>query len=155
MLGYFNFMEGSQQSTYRSYLSTAIKALVNDPWRSVAYTVVTNSRIAQKLKIGPEKESSLHLFVGNSTEHLTAKFSKPAALLSWIYSRANAASTLKWLNPNGIKSTKLSDYIQKRPTLILFTPRSFILGISPYFDLVSVSYVVIDHSIIIFFLYYS
>ncbi|KAJ6216467.1 hypothetical protein RDWZM_007624 [Blomia tropicalis] len=135
LLGYFNFMEGSQQSTYRSYLSTAIKALVNDPWRSVAYTVVTNSRIAQKLKIGPEKESSLHLFVGNSTEHLTAKFSKPAALLSWIYSRANAASTLKWLNPNGIKSTKLSDYIQKRPTLILFTPRSFILGISPYFDL--------------------
>ena len=130
-------MESPQQSAYRAYLSIAYKALVTDLYRSVAFTVVTSSRVASKLKIDPTKDSSLILFVGNSTEHFTAKFSKPTAILSWIYSRAKTASTLKWLSPSGIKSTRISDYIQKNPTLILFTPRSFILGISPYFDLVS------------------
>lgn len=130
-------MESPHQSGYNAYLSTSIKALVKDPWRSVAFTVVTNSRVAAKLKIDPTKDSSLLLFVGNSTEIFTAKYSKPAAILSWIYSRASTAATLKWLNPSGIKSNRISDYIQQNPALILFTPRSFILGISPYYDLVS------------------
>lgn len=111
---------------------------MSDPWRSVAFTVVTNARVAAKLKIDPGRESSLLLYVGNATEHFSAKYtSKPGAILSWIYSRAATASTLKWLTPSGIKSTRLADYIGGRPTFILFTPRSFILGISPYFDLVS------------------
>lgn len=112
---------------------------MSDPWRSVAFTVVTNPRVAAKLKIDLTRESSLLLYVGNATELFTARYAstQPAAILKWIYSRAATASTLKWLTPSGIKSTRLADYIGRKPTFILFTPRSFILGISPYFDLVS------------------
>ncbi|KAH7640224.1 disulfide isomerase-like protein [Dermatophagoides farinae] len=141
VLGYFDFNQspgggGQIPSGYRAYLTTSIKALSNDPWRSVVFTVVTNSRVAMKLKIDPQREqSSLIIFVGNSTEHFTAKFSKPFTLLSWIQSRAELARTIRWMNPSGVKSTLLSDFIRKTPTFVLFTPRSFLLGISPYYDL--------------------
>lgn len=139
VLGYFDFNKSPHQSNYRSYLATAIKALKSDPWRSVAYTVITNSKTASKLKIDPSRDNSLILYAGNGTEHFTVKSSKSSTTISWIYSRADHSSTVKWFNPSGIKSLQMSDYIHKRPTLILFTPRSFILGISPYFDLVIIT----------------
>lgn len=135
VLGYFNFNQSPHQPGYRSYLTTAIKALVNDPWRTVVYTVVTNLRAAMKLKLDPHKDAALIIYVGNTTEHVTAKSTKPVTLLSWIYSRSELATTIKWISPSGIKSNIMSEFIQKTPTLILFTPRSFLLGISPYYDL--------------------
>ncbi|KPM11225.1 disulfide isomerase-like protein [Sarcoptes scabiei] len=136
VLGYFDFIQSSHLPGYRHYLTTSIKALINDPWRSVAFTVVTNSKVAKKLKIDTNQEGSLIIFVGNTTERFTAKFSKPFTLLSWIYSRADLSKTIKWLSPSGIKSQLISDYIGQSATLILFTPRSFLFGISPYFDLI-------------------
>lgn len=122
---------------YRLYLTVAIKALLTDPWRTVAYTLITNTRVAQKLKLEANKDiASLILYVGNETEYFSLAKASPQSILSWVYSRAAKARTLKWLNPSGVKSKALADYIQDSPTLILFTPRSFILGISPYFDLV-------------------
>nr|XP_027205228.1 thioredoxin domain-containing protein 11-like [Dermatophagoides pteronyssinus] len=146
VLGYFDFNQSPSSSNgqqipqgYRAYLSTSIKALSTDPWRSqVVFTVVTNSRTAMKLKIDPklaQQSSLLIIYVGNRSEHFTAKFSKPFTLLSWIRSRSELARNIRWMNPSGVKSTLLSDYIGKTPTFILFTPRSFLLGISPYYDL--------------------
>lgn len=133
-------MNSPHQPGYRAFVATAIKALISDPWRLVCYTVVTNPRVATKMNIDPTRESSLILYIGNSSEVFTAKSSKPAAILKWVYSRASRAKTLKWISPTGIKSKALMSSLGNKPTLILFTPRSFIFGISPYFDLVNLSF---------------
>ncbi len=147
-------MSSPHQPGYRAFVATAIKALITDPWRLVCYTVVTNPRVAAKLNIDPERESSLILFVGNSSEVFTAKSSKPAAILSWVYSRAARAPTLKWVSPTGIKSQALMASLDSKPTLILFTPRSFIFGISPYYDLVRTLFS-FDFPILFLFFYLS
>lgn len=107
---------------------------MNDPWRDVAYAVISNKKVALKLKF--ESASTITLYLLNSTEHFSTKSNKLSAILSWIYSRVRQSHSIRWITPNGIKSRTLSNLLFEKPTFILFTPRSFVLGISPYFDLV-------------------
>ncbi|CAG2104275.1 unnamed protein product [Medioppia subpectinata] len=132
LIGYFDFNESPQPPGYKQFFSTAVKALASDPWRTVCYCVISSRRVAVKLSLA--KPQRLTLFLWNTTEHFGTKSIKTATILSWVYSRVHQTQTLRWLTPSGIKSSALSDVITKNPTFVLFTPRSFVLGISPYFD---------------------
>ncbi|XP_054168129.1 thioredoxin domain-containing protein 11-like [Oppia nitens] len=132
LIGYFDFNESPQPPGYKQFFSTSVKALSSDPWRTVCYCVISSKRVATKLSLA--KPQTLTLFLWNTTEHFGTKSIKSATILSWVYSRVQQTPTLKWLIPSGIKSSALSDIITKNPTFVLFTPRSFVLGISPYYD---------------------
>lgn len=46
-------------------------------------------------------------------------------------------SLVDWVTPTGVKSSLLSAAMARDPTLILFTPRTSLFAISPYFEIVS------------------
>jgi hypothetical protein len=135
LVGYFDFNESPQPPGYKQFFTTAVKALASDPWRTVAYCVISSKRVATKLSLA--KSSTLTLFLWNTTEQYSSKSFKSNTILSWVYSRVQQIPSLRWLTPSGVKSSALSDILTKSPTFVLFTPRSFILGISPYYDVVS------------------
>lgn len=132
LVGFFDFNESPQPPGYKKFFSLAVKALVSDPWRSVSYCVISSRRIATKMSL--TKPSTLTLFLWNTTEQYSSKSFKIQTILSWVYSRVQQVPSLRWLTPSGVKSSALSDILTKSPTFVLFTPRSFVLGISPYFD---------------------
>ncbi len=135
MVAYFDFNESPQPPGYKQFITTAVRALASDPWRMVSYCVISSKRIATKMSLA--KSSTLTLFLWNGTEQYSAKSFKSATILSWVYSRVQQVPSLRWLTPSGVKSSALSDILTKSPTFVLFTPRSFVLGISPYYDVVS------------------
>lgn len=59
-------------------------------------------------------------------------------LLNWIHGTLREKGLLvEWITPTGIKSNLLNAAMASDPTLILFTPRTSLFGISPYFEIVS------------------
>lgn len=109
-----------------------MKALTNDPWRIASFSVITSKKIAYKIGL----TSKLTLYLWNTTEQYSGKLNTDM-IINWIYSHVHNIGSLRWLTPSGIKSNALDSILSKHPTFILFTPRSLIFGISPYFDVVS------------------
>ena len=63
---------------------------------------------------------------------------KPDIIAKWVFESSNKSPSLaQWLTPSGVKSNVISNVLDQGSTLILFTPRSLILGISPFFETVS------------------
>lgn len=117
-------------------MSAAIKSLIIDPWRRVQYSIVTSRKVAFKLYI--QKSSSIAIFYWNSTGQMMGSNYKPEVIAKSIYESANSQQPLvQWITPSGVKSDALSNVLSQGPTFILFTPRSLILGISPFFETVS------------------
>ena len=117
-------------------MSAAIKSLTIDPWRRVQYSIVTSRKVAFKLYI--QKSSSIAIFYWNSTGQMMGSNHKPEVIAKSIYESANSQQPLvQWITPSGVKSDALSNILSQGPTFILFTPRSLILGISPFFETVS------------------
>lgn len=117
-------------------MSAAIKSLTVDPWRTVQYSIVTSRKVAFKLYI--DKPSSIAIYFWNSTGRITGSDYTPEVIAKWVHeSTSNLPSLVQWLTPSGVKSNLISNVLAQGPTLILFTPRSLILGISPFFDTVS------------------
>lgn len=140
LVGYYDFHEPAPLG-YKSYLNAAIKSLALDPWRRVQFAIVTGRKAAAKIRI--TKPSSLTLFQWNITYELLptpGTAPKTEAILRWAYQPTDGGSLVDWITPSGIKSNALELAVGRTPsTFILFTPRSLILGISPYFDVVSMT----------------
>lgn len=83
-----------------------------------------------------EQSQSVQLFGWNSTHNYRNKLRKIENFLRWIYSTLDEIGPLvEWITPVALKSDTLSVKLLAEPTLILFTPRSLILNISPYYDI--------------------
>lgn len=121
-----------------------MKSLAIDPWRKVQFAVVTSRKVAYRLKIN--KPSSVTLYRWNTTvEHpQQAKPAKAETLIQWVDETVEKTGALvDWITPSGIKSKALDLGVRRtRATFILFTPRSLILGISPYVDVVCGNFLV-------------
>lgn len=135
-VGYFDFQKSSLPTGYDNFMNAAIRSLAVDPWRRVQYSIVTSRKVAFKLYI--EKPSTISIYFWNSTGRMMGLDYKPEVIAKWVYESTSASPTLvQWLTPSGIKSNAISSILSHGPTLILFTPRSLILGISPFFETVS------------------
>lgn len=137
MVGYFDFRGSPQPLGYKSFVVASIKSLAADPWRRLAFGVVSSKSVASKLRF--KNPSNFMLFSWNSTSSYDAKSLKSDALLKWSYNEIEKiASLIEWVIPSGLKSNLLSEIIKsKGATLILFTPRSLSFGLSPYYSMVS------------------
>lgn len=61
-------------------------------------------------------------------------------ILRWIHDTVREKGSLvEWVTPSGMKSNLLNAVTSRDPTLILFTPRTSLFGISPYYEIVSLS----------------
>ena len=150
----------STNYAYSSLLEASVKGLGFDPWRRVSFAVVTNRKVAHKLRV--LRPGSLYLFLWNSTHELNlggdASDSKteagsvrhgkgrhmtpvpsplfPDSAMKWIYDTVESRGRLvDWVTSSGIKSNILSTLTSRKATLILFTPRNQLLSTSPYFDI--------------------
>ncbi|RWS14982.1 disulfide isomerase-like protein [Dinothrombium tinctorium] len=134
VVGYFDFNQYSEPEGYNFYLSASVKALATDPWRRVQFTVITSRKLAHKLNIN--SHASISLYLWHSTLEFQGNRKKVDNLIKWIYEplQRENASLVEWITPSGIKSLTLSNILTHSSTFILFTPRSLILDISPYFD---------------------
>lgn len=124
-------------------MNAAVKSLALDPWRRVQFAVVTARRVAYKLNI--KTPSSLTLYQWNATQLLATagKAPKSDAIIRWLFDAMDKGGSLvEWITPSGVKSHAMDIGVRRtRATFILFTPRSLILGISPYFDVVCIDQV--------------
>lgn len=135
-VGYFDFLETSLPTGYDNFMSAAVKSLTVDPWRRVQYSIVTSRKVAFKLYI--DKPSTIAIYFWNSTGRMMGLGYQPDVIAKWVHESTIASPSLvQWLTPSGVKSNVLSNILSDGPTLILFTPRSLILGISPFFETVS------------------
>lgn len=138
---YFDFRDSSQPHGYNNYLSLAVKSLAVDPWRRVQFTIVTSRKAAFKTRV--TRATSLYMFMWNSSLEVGVddNHNQNDDLLRWIHeSLQEKGSIVNWITPNGVKSNLLNAVMANDPTFILFTPRSSLFGISPYFEVVSLSF---------------
>lgn len=138
-MGYFDFNASPQPQGYTSFLTAAVKSLVFDPWRKVQFAVVTARKVAHKLKMN--RPSTILLYRWNATIEYPALQGAPPmtdALIRWVHETVDKTGALvEWITPSGIKSKSMDIGVRRtKATFILFTPRSLILGISPYVDVV-------------------
>ena len=137
VVGYFDFNENPNPNGYKHFLLASIKALYQDPFRSVQFAIVSSKKAAFKLSM--EQSQSVNLYTWNSTHTYRNKLRKIDNFLKWIYNTLDEIGPLvEWITPVALKSDTLSVKLLAEPTLILFTPRSLILNISPYYDIVSI-----------------
>lgn len=135
---FFDFRESGQPHGYNNYLSLAVKALATDPWRRVQFTIVTSRKSAYKLRV--TRPASLYMFMWNSSLEVSVDDDRNQNddLLTWIQNTLREKGSLvDWVTPTGVKSNLLNAVMSQDPTLILFTPRTSLFGISPYFEIVS------------------
>ena len=154
----FTRSPSSSNFNYATLLEGSVKTLVQDPFRRIAFAVVTNRKVAHKLRV--LRTSSIYLFLWNQTHelslgsdlsetsdplqerhqrrrHVTPTPSPlfPDNAMNWIFESVhNKGSLVDWMTPTGIKSNLLTSLTSKSPTVILFTPRSLLLSTTPYFD---------------------
>ncbi|RWS29465.1 disulfide isomerase-like protein [Leptotrombidium deliense] len=134
VVGYFDFNQFSEPQGYNQYFTASVKSLMLDPWRRVQFTVITSRQLAHKLSMN--SHSSITLYLWNSTSVFTGNIKNVETLVNWIYGSLGQENRtqVEWITPTGIKSLSLSTILTQSSTFILFTPRSLILDISPYFD---------------------
>lgn len=131
LVGFFDFETSTEPTGYLNYYEAALKGLSQDPTRRLMFAISTSKKTAIKLKLG--ESSSLTLYLWNQTEVYPNTEFKTNEILKWAFSRLHQVTT--WLTPPGTKSSLLSQIIEKSPTLLLFTPRNQMAGLSPYYDL--------------------
>lgn len=101
------------------------------------FAIVSSKKAAFKLNM--EQSQSVNLVAWNSTHNYRNKLRKVDNFLKWIFNTLDEIGPLvEWITPVALKSDTLSVKLLSEPTLILFTPRSLILNISPYYDIVSI-----------------
>lgn len=135
---YFDFRDSAQPYGYNNYLSLAVKSLAVDPWRRTQFTIVTSRKAAHKIRV--PRSTSLYMFIWNSSLEVTVDDDRNHNddLLNWIQATLREKGLLvEWITPTGVKSNLLNAAMARDPTLILFTPRTSLFGISPYFEIVS------------------
>ena len=135
---YFDFRDSAQPYGYNNYLSLAVKSLAVDPWRRVQFTIVTSRKAAYKTRV--TRPTSLYMFMWNSSLEVSVDDDRHQYddMIRWIQDTLHERGTLvNWITPNGVKSNLLNAAMARDPTFILFTPRTSLFGISPYFEIVS------------------
>lgn len=106
-------------SFYNIYMQAAMKWLERDPYRDIAFGVVTGEAI---YSFGVERQPSLRLYLWNDTIEYEHNLWKPSLLRKWI--DKNAYKVSHWLSPPGTKSSEFRPFLEKGPVLVLFTPRN-------------------------------
>lgn len=137
---FFDFRDSVQPLGYNNYLALAVKSLAEDPWRKVQFTIVTSRKAAHKLRT--TRSSSLYMFMWNASHEVTVDDDRNQNdnILRWIHDTVREKGSLvEWVTPSGMKSNLLNAVTSRDPTLILFTPRTSLFGISPYYEIVSLS----------------
>lgn len=108
-------VNGVTNSAYDSFYALACQAVSRDPWREVAFAVVTCQKTASDLGM----THSLTLFTWNATlgyeEEDKHGFKE---ILDWTYK--NAQRVVHWVWPSGLKSNALSKLIENRSALVVF-----------------------------------
>lgn len=135
---FFDFRDSSQPPGYNNYLELAVKSLTEDPWRKVQFTIVTSRKAAYKMRT--TRSSSLYMYMWNASHEVTVDEDRHQNenLLRWIHETVrDKGSLVEWITPSGLKSNLLNAVMSRDPTLILFTPRTSLFGISPYYEIVS------------------
>ncbi|KAH6942085.1 hypothetical protein HPB50_000660 [Hyalomma asiaticum] len=102
---------------YESFYGFALQALTRDPWRDVAFAVVTDGRAAVEIGV----EHSVTLFTWNGSLGYSEKGADYKTALDWTYNKAREARTLHWVAPSGLKSRSLSKLTENKSTLVLYT----------------------------------
>lgn len=135
VVGYFDLSEPT--SSYSAYFKAAVRSLQSDPWRRVKFTVITSRKTAHKL--GIYQFSSITVYSWDLQSKVRSDFKNSDAIIEWVYKTLfdGRTSLVEWLTPSGHKSDTLVTRLKKNDTFILLTPRSLILGSSPYYDIVS------------------
>lgn len=136
-VGYFDFNESPQPIGYDIYLKAAVQSLYNDPWRKVKFTAITSRKTANKL--GIYEQSSITIYSWSLNSSVRKDFTNSDAIVKWIYKTLfnDQRGLVEWLTPTGSKSGTNITELNMNDTFILLTPRSLILGSSPYYDIVS------------------
>lgn len=106
-------------SFYNIYIQAAIKWLERDPYRDIAFGVVTGDGIKA---FGVDREPSIRIYLWNDTIEYDNSLWKSSLLRKWI--ETNSYQVSHWLSPPGTKSAEFRPFLEKGPILILFTPRN-------------------------------
>lgn len=136
MVRYCDFRTTSQPVSYSKLLSGSIRALSFDPWRKLQFAVVNSRKLASQLRV--LRVNSLYLFLWNGTFEKSFDESSDFDdnIFKWIYETINhRGGLIEWVTSSGIKSNLMSNILTQQTTLILFTPRTLILGTTPYYEL--------------------
>lgn len=137
MACHFDLARSVEPAAYRSFLLAAVKSLYFDPWRRISFAVIPNRKLASRLAI--DTPESPRIYTWNETIVYSGQLNDADAFVKWIFHTAieKGDPLVEWITSSGLKSDLFTVKLAEKPTLILFTPRSLILGISPYFDVVS------------------
>lgn len=99
--------------------------------------MITSRKVAYKLRVNNHSSIILHLWNGSFEYNGILRIE---SIVKWIKDlmKSKNGSLIEWLTLSGRKSKQLSEILKTGPSLILFTPRSLVLGISPYFEIVRI-----------------
>ncbi|KAG1684838.1 Thioredoxin domain-containing protein 11 [Nymphon striatum] len=128
-INYFNFSSSPQPPGFTQYIKSAYSYLEDDPFQETCFGLITNASLARELRV----LSSPRLFLWNTSKKYPYTKIQADIVSTWL--KRNVRNLVNWISISGLKSTTLWDQVQKRPSLILFTPRNHLLNYSPYFTL--------------------
>ncbi|XP_022252118.1 thioredoxin domain-containing protein 11-like isoform X2 [Limulus polyphemus] len=133
LVSFFDFQASPEPRGYKQFYMASLTALSIDPTRRLGFGIITTKKMALKLKM--TSSSTVVLYLWNGTEVYPDKRMDTKNILNWAYNRLQQVHLIKWICPLQSKSRMLSGLIENYPTLVLFTPRNLIRGVSPYYDL--------------------
>jgi hypothetical protein len=136
VVAYFDFDRSIDPPGYGHFLHASIKALHSDPWRRVQFAIVSSLSLANKLQF--EKSQQVQIHTWNDTVIYGGQLSRVDNFVKWVHEIVFELNPplVEWITASGKKSDTLISKLSQGPTLLLFTPRSLVLGISPYFEVV-------------------
>lgn len=110
-----------------------MKMLEKDPYHDIAFAVTTDRDMAATIEV--ELVPSIRLYLWNETFEYPADVEyADDSLVKWVWLKIH--QVVVWVSPPGIKSKALSPYLSGGAALVLFTPRSPMLGVNPMYSLV-------------------
>ncbi|XP_022257420.1 thioredoxin domain-containing protein 11-like isoform X2 [Limulus polyphemus] len=134
LVSYFDFKASPEPRGYKQFYMASLTALNIDPTRRLGFGIITTKKMALKLKV--TFSSTVLLYLWNGTEMYPERNVNTMNILNWAFKSLQKAHLIKWVSPSQKKSRMLSEVMENFPTLVLFTPRNLVHGISPYYDLV-------------------
>lgn len=137
VLGFFDFDHSPNPPGYEHFLQASIKALHTDPWRRVQFAIVSSKSSSAKFEF--ERTGQVQIHTWNDTVIYGGNLHQVDTFVRWIFEIVFELQRplIEWVTASGKKSDALISRLSSGPTLLLFTPRSLVFGISPYFEVAS------------------
>ncbi|XP_022092601.1 thioredoxin domain-containing protein 11-like [Acanthaster planci] len=119
VVGYFDWTTFPILPGLVSFQKAAWLALEKDSIEPIAFAVVTNIRLAQRLGLQQSKSIAMIRTLNSTLLYpRDAKF-QAKLIMEWAYKHQE--SVVQWLAPAGVKSTIMATQLDSSPVVVLFT----------------------------------